>query len=528
MSSPSPSTVLDTSALRTKWKTAKAAAEKAAGKNEGSKLAALHKEKMKDRLGPDLEDWPKLYPNWGKLQQQKGELDKKIDTYSKAVKESGLTDGVKNPMLLALKEIKAAMAVRLDKAEDLLSTDVKAAMKASKEPQPLPPVKWEVVSFDLAANLKAHNKATFLTVPDALMIEITAEVDGDLYKELKVDGSRAAHIQESAKAKADSAVEEMIKAMEAVANKRPLDKKAAEEAGKALYEKFHVALDKAGKEVNAEVEKQLEDYKKGKQHLLHCRIKSGAKIGITGTCMVAAVAVSAASHGAFTPIAAVGIARGGFAIAQECAKLASTCDQVAAVVKTQFAALRLIMEESLADATIKSQIKQGVKLVGLGVLSGITGFKGIPSMKNVDDNIKLHKTNITKLDTESHELSKKLGTALHEQDEWKRTNEATIKSLPPDKASKVRAKVAAIDIAVGKLVSSVTKVNEGVSKAHKHQADFVGTLSAMTQGLPDWIKLTDTVAALTLDIGLAIGDASGVIDGAAGVILAAEEDILGV
>jgi hypothetical protein len=169
-----------------------------------------------------------------------------------------------------------------------------------------------------------------------------------------------------------------------------------------------------------------------------------------------------------------------------------------------------------------------VKLVGLGVLSGITGFKGIPSMKNVDDNIKLHKTNITKLDTESHELSKKLGTALHEQDEWKRTNEATIKSLPPDKASKVRAKVAAIDIAVGKLVSSVTKVNEGVSKAHKHQADFVGTLSAMTQGLPDWIKLTDTVAALTLDIGLAIGDASGVIDGAAGVILAAEEDILGV
>jgi hypothetical protein len=112
MASPSPSTVLDTSALRTKWKTAKAAAEKAAGKNEGSKLAALHKEKMKDRLGPDLEDWPKLYPNWSKLEHQKGELDKKIDTYSKAVKESGLTDGVKNPMLLALKEIKAAMAAR--------------------------------------------------------------------------------------------------------------------------------------------------------------------------------------------------------------------------------------------------------------------------------------------------------------------------------------------------------------------------------------------------------------------------------
>jgi hypothetical protein len=74
----------------------------------------------------------------------------------------------------------------------------------------------------------------------------------------------------------------------------------------------------------------------------------------------------------------------------------------------------------------------------------------------------------------------------------------------------------------------VTKVNEGVNKAHKHQTDFEETLAAMTEGLPSWIKWTDTVASLALDVGLAIGDASGVIDGAAGVILAAEQEILGV
>jgi len=534
MSAPSAKTVLDTSSLRAKWKTAKTTAEKkAASTKEGPKLAALHKDKMKDRLGPDLEDWPKLYPNWSKLEHGKTELDKKLDAYSKAVKESGLSDGVKNPMLIALKEIKADMVDRLKKCEVLLNSDVNAGMKASKEHQPLPPVKWTPVSFNVAAYLKANNKATFLTIPDAMTIEITAEVDGDLYKELQADPSRADRIRESARAKADGALDEMVKAMEAIVKSRPTDKKAAEEAGRKLYETFKSSLDKAGKDVNAEVEKQLEDFKKGKANLLHSRIKSGAKIGITGTCMVAAVAVSAASHGAFTPIAAVGIARGGFAIAQECAKLASTADQAAGVVKMQIAVLKTFMNEALNDATlkddekVKAQIKQGAKFVGLGILSGITGFKGIPSLKNCNENIKTHKTNIAKLDIESHTLSKKLGTALIEQDQWKKTNAATLKSLPDDKASKAKAQIAKIDQSIAKLAPAVTKVNEAVNRANARQTVFEDTMKAMTDGLPDWIKYTDTVASLALDIGLAIGDASGVIDGAASVMLAAESDILG-
>ena len=528
MSAPSPKTVLDTSALRTKWKTAKTTAEKKAKEHEeGARLSVLHRDKMKDRLGPDLEDWPKLYPNWSKLEHGKTELDKKLDAYSKAVRESGLNDAVKNPMLVALKEIKTSMAERLKQCGVLLNSDVNAALKASKEHQPLPPVKWTVVSFNVAANLKANNKATFLTIPDAMTIEIMAEVDGDLYKELQEDGSRAARIRESAVAKADAALDEMVKAMEALVKSRPADKKAAEEAGKKLYEKFKTSLDKAGKDVNAEVEKQLEDYKKGKAHLLHCRVKSGAKIGITGTCMVAAVAISAASHGAFTPIAAVGIARGGLAIAQECAKLASTADQVGIVVKGQFVVLKNLMEENLENASVKAKVAQGAKFASLGLLAGISGLNVVPSINNTQKNIELHKTNITKLDTESHALSRKLTSALAEQDEWKETNAAALKALPADKAGKAKAAIAKVDQAVGKLVETVTKVNERVNEANQRQKLFEDTIKAMTEGLPAWLKYTDTVASLTLDIGLAIGDATGVIDGAAGVMLAAESDLLG-
>jgi hypothetical protein len=52
---------LDTSTLRTKWKNAKAAAEAAAkAANQAAQLTKLHTEKMKDRLGPDLEAWPEV------------------------------------------------------------------------------------------------------------------------------------------------------------------------------------------------------------------------------------------------------------------------------------------------------------------------------------------------------------------------------------------------------------------------------------------------------------------------------------
>jgi hypothetical protein len=52
-------------------------------------------------------------------------------------------------------------------------------------------------------------------------------------------------------------------------------------------------------------------------------------------------------------------------------------------------------------------------------------------------------------------------------------------------------------------------------------------MKAMTDGLPDWLEYADTVASLAVDIGLAIGDAGSVMEGAAEGMLAAESDILG-
>jgi hypothetical protein len=357
------------------------------------------------------------------------------------------------------------------------------------------------------------------------MVEVTVDVDDALYKAIQADGTLAAKVQEKTKAKVDVAVNEMIKAMEAAAAKPPADQKAADAATKALNDKFEEALTKAGKEVNEDIKKRIDDFKKGKSNLQTFRIKSAVKIAITGTCVIAATAAAGASHGALTPIAAVGIVRGGHTIAQECVKLASTADTVAVLIKGQIAALKVIMQKDMKGASVKKQVVQGAKEVALGVLSGLTGSEAIPSMKNCGKNIELHKVDITKLEIKSKELSVKLTGALNSQDEWKKTNDAAIKKLPADKIGKIRAKIETIDKAVAKLTPAVVKVNEGVTRAEDRQKLFEETLNAMKDGLPEWIGYADTVAALGLGVGLAIGDASTLIDGVGGVLLEAANEI---
>ncbi len=384
--------------------------------------------------------------------------------------------------------------------------------------------KWKAVEFNLAKNLQARNKTAAVTIPDSMLVTITVELDDKLFAELEKDPSRAAHIQQNAKAKADSAVDAMVKQIEAITSK-PLDQKAAVEASKKLNESFQQALDKAGADINKETEQLLSDFKKGRKELTNFRVKSGAKIAINGTAMVVATAVAGASHGALSPIAAVGIVRGSVAIGQECLKLASTADTTAKLVQVQIAALKVIMQKDLANASTRSKVAQGVKEIGLGVLSGITGFQGIPSMKNCNENIKLHKINISKLDQKSHDLSVKLNEALKSWEEWKAKNDAAIKTMPSDKVGKIRSKMDTIEKATGKLLEATTKVNVGVTRANQRQGTFETTMDAMTQGLPSWIGYADTVAALALDIGLAIGDAGSLIEGASSVLLAVSAEI---
>jgi len=64
-----------------------------------------------------------------------------------------------------------------------------------------------------------------------------------------------------------------------------------------------------------------------------------------------------------------------------------------------------------------------------------------------------------------------------------------------------------------------------VNRAHDRQKVFEKTLAAMEKGVPGWVKYFQTATTLVVDIGLAVGGASSVLDGALAVLTAAEVDI---
>jgi hypothetical protein len=127
---PGPPQALVNPPLRPVWSDARKASESLAKTLKQADEFAETRKKMKGDLGPDLENWPKLYPEYPKLKSAKDKIDLTIKQYSDALKGSGLDDKVTNPMLAALKKVKSAMDTRLAEAEKLIASDEKLAIKS--------------------------------------------------------------------------------------------------------------------------------------------------------------------------------------------------------------------------------------------------------------------------------------------------------------------------------------------------------------------------------------------------------------
>lgn len=244
-----PATILGTPPLRAKWQAAKKKSDDEAKKSkETSKLDTLHKNKMKGALGPDLEAWPKLYPDWSKLQNQKVKIDNTIKTYKEALKGSGLTEAVTKPMNVALKEIGEAMTERLQTAHDLLNSDMKLALKASTK------VISPIVIFqqDVAKQVEAKAGKTRLK-PVKIQLEVILSDDAVLkHVPSEVDNGYLAEAIRN-KASFSTVIDNLAQLLKSVDNLEPeaaedkfekgmdaIIEKAAERAGEPILELVHV------------------------------------------------------------------------------------------------------------------------------------------------------------------------------------------------------------------------------------------------------------------------------------------------
>lgn len=501
---PSPATVLDTSVLRTKWKNAKSLSERAAGSKEGSALAKLHKEKMKDSLGPDLEAWPKSYPKYDKLEENKKKLDIKLDAYTKAVKESTLSDPVKKPMLTALKEIKDDMNGRLKKAELLVMSDPKLASKLPKNEEEeqtkvIQPIK---LFFEDVAGEVAQKAGATKYKPTSIPLEVIL-TDERVLKHIpnNVQDGLLKHEMYD-KANRGQIITDLANLLKSV------DKLDANSA-KTTFEQGHEKI----------IEKALERAAEPILHLVKVRaeyrmykVKKGVTLTLAvsgAVASVAGLAVTPFTGGASTVAGILGLIKSINVICTEVAGLAATVegfiDKVTADVDD------LVQQYKNVPKTAV-----GIGEVGKATVNSLIG-PAFNTIKDAKKNCDQVNDKIGGLETKAHDQATLLGGWMTKQTaadkELKQFENDNKGKLTPEEAKKLKeieSKVAQAEKAIPPLLTSIpelykrVKTNTGTYKELKKAVD---TLAAQE---PTWAKIAEVLIPVATSVGLMVAGNVGV------------------
>lgn len=377
--------------------------------------------------------------------------------------------------------------------------------------------KWTAVAYDVSKILGSV-PTKHVKVPANITLELVIELEDAAFAKLSKDPSWIQKMHDKANAKVDPVMEALKKKV-ADADKKAggFSPKTAEIFTKDLNEFIKLKMTAAGVEMGKEIDKFFEEYKKGKTDLLKFRLKSGGKIAFQALNIAGSAGVAVASHGALSPVAIMGIVKSAVAIGHECTKLALSCDQMGKLVQGELRILQKFMIEDLAKAKALGKIGQGVKEVGLNVLSGALGVD-TPSLKNCKDHLAVHKVDISKVEQKSHTLSKAIYAAMDEEEKWRKRFDDAKKDMPADKVGKIVVHKEKAEKALQQMIDATIKANQAIEEANDRQEKFEKTLDAMMKGIPAWLGYAQQATSLGLTMGLHMGEVGNILDSALKIV----------
>lgn len=384
--------------------------------------------------------------------------------------------------------------------------------------------KWTAVEYDVSKVL-IGTSPKHIEIPAGMKLQLEIQLEDDAYGRLSRNPTWLQKMQEKANSKVNPVLAELKKKVADMDGKAAkFDPKTADIFTKDINSFIKQKLDGAGVVVAKEVNQLFEEYKKGQSDLTKFKLKCGGKIVLHVVKITATVTVAGVSHGALAPVAIVGIAQDAVKISQECVKLAVSADQAAKLIQADFLILKKVMKDDLAKATKLGKIAQGVKEVGLNMLSGALGME-TPTLKNCKAHIEVHRVGIAKLEAQSKRLSKGIYAAMDEEEKWRKKFEAAKASLPAEKVGKIVTKREKAEQALHKMLEATIKVNESIKPAEDRQELFDKTIKAMMTGIPAWVGYMEQATSLAITLGTHLGDASKLLEGALGVLQVAEGEI---
>ncbi|MBX3606294.1 MAG: hypothetical protein KF788_13525 [Piscinibacter sp.] len=487
---------LGTPSLHTTWSEAKKKAEIEAKKaKQADKFTTLEK-KFKSDFGPNLDKWPKLYPDFSKLKTGCTALQTTLKTYKDFVKAAGLDDKAAKPMVTALDSIKNDLQARLSKAETLIASDVNLAIAASKKTQRTPII---VFHLDVAAQvMKAAGdkgeglEATRIDLDVVLSDpEVLKKVPNDLD-----DAVLANKIREAANFK---------KVIDDIADGFAVAAKTVRENPKSLgaaETKFKASIDSAIEAAVTRAVGPIDQLAKVKTSYRNYKIKTGVDITLKalGTASGAvALGLAPLTLGASSVIGMIGTAKGAVALGNAIANASEQAEVFAARVAAAIAELGKQYATASKNAVGGAEI--GKTLVNATMPTLIT------TIKSASGDCETLGKKVDGLEVATHKKAELLGKMLTDQSKLQGACNALEKvkgdfgDAEAKKAEKLIKSTEAVDKEVEGLIKKVDTLHTRMKATKETHRKLAEKMAAIASKEPTWAQ----VAEVVINAGAAAG-----------------------
>jgi hypothetical protein len=374
---------------------------------------------------------------------------------------------------------------------------------------------WVALSYDLTKPLSEI--APRLKVPNNMKLEVVLELADEDFEDLHKDSHWAQEITHMAQARVKpvlEAVRDKLAAMDEAGKKDRQSVITPKTIAKTLDDLIQHRMEAIKPLITQDVVKHGEDFRKAKKIVRKFRITSTVRISLYALTIVGTAAVIGGTKGGAAPVGVIVILRTTGKMAQTIAKLFLDAKQMGGIVQADLAVLQTIMIKDMEGANKKQKARQIATEVALEVASGITGLE-TPSLGNLKKHIKDHQEKIYELELSCHKLSEKINEAMDAQEKWQAKFKEAARTMPAQKVGEVSKKKDVAEKKLGKVIEAMHEIGLEMAKAKANNMKFEAAYAAMVKGTPECLHLIKEATDLTVDVGLAVGGAHSIIEGAA-------------
>jgi hypothetical protein len=375
--------------------------------------------------------------------------------------------------------------------------------------------KLTLVEYDMRRDLAAAaGKLEHLQLPNKTLMEIVSELEEPLYDAVRKDPRWLQKLQDEAMKMARTEIKEIAQRMRAAdAKLAGKDKREAEAEERRLDKEFGELCTEAGDVVARKANKLLVDFQGSKKEWRNFKTKTVCKMTVTVITVVPGVAATVASGGTLAPLAIGGAVKATISLSQDFAKLVTSAETIAKVIRREISALRDVLTKAVQKdgAVIMANRSLGVRNtyeIGFNLLSKATSIN-LGTLKTCEAKIETHTADIEKMRLKLAAKSKAIYALMDEQQKWSKRLKAAERIHTGYLLKRVQNGNAEAEQALDLAVRGLPEYEQRLRFCEKENQIFRTAIKGMKEGMPKWVNYVDDAVSLVVDVGTGVGLTEG-------------------